>query len=498
MQEAKDLNPQSSGGDLKTPAIPDKEGQSESNSPENDVEAQKSSLQKGSEESDHDKSFPQKLKKFVKECFSAYGAAFIGTGTLMPVFISITTLLFYFTPTIPFLPLLNPEWYSLTYGLLSLFIMWPLTSLCFAYFATAQGVNPHSYGILYDRYVKLNANITSMQKFRFEVEECVVFERARMQCEELKTTFISYPYGIKWITGYGYISAWQLLHSAEEALILIEPLTLVISDVMHDFQSIQDSALNNREELLKRLKTGISDLSPHMKRYLSEVDRSNTGVPGHNTDEPSEGQSLSEIPNESKRETDPVKMASPNASWYEISKEKVARAMLYSIRRELNKFRDMSWLGIMKQRNQLAQTIFLTGIVTYFLLCLSLVTNIHRDVLISATVFYSVAALVGLFDRFYRESQVESKIMSVDDYGLSMARLIAVPLLSGLAGIGGVLVTMGLIALAGKQDATLESVFATDLRNLLIAAIFGLTPNLLIKNLQQSAEKFASNLQKKT
>ncbi len=72
------------------------------------------------------------------------------------------------------------------------------------------------------------------------------------------------------------------------------------------------------------------------------------------------------------------------------------------------------------------------------------------------------------------------------------------PLLSGLAGIGGVLVTTGLTALAGKPDLTLGSVFTSDPRTLLIhllvAAIFGLTPNLLIKNLQQSADKLASNL----
>ena len=71
MQEAKDLNPQPSDDNLKTPAIPDKEDRSGNNSPENDVEALELSQREDSKKSHSDKSFPQKLKKFVKECFSA-------------------------------------------------------------------------------------------------------------------------------------------------------------------------------------------------------------------------------------------------------------------------------------------------------------------------------------------------------------------------------------------------------------------------------------------
>ncbi len=43
--------------------------------------------------------------------------------------------------------------------------------------------------------------------------------------------------------------------------------------------------------------------------------------------------------------------------------------------------------------------------------------------------------MMGLFSRIYRESLTST---AVDDYGLTLARLIATPLLSGLAGVGGV------------------------------------------------------------
>ena len=86
---------------------------------------------------------------------------------------------------------------------------------------------------------------------------------------------------------------------------------------------------------------------------------------------------------------------------------------------------------------------------------------------------------------------------AIDDYGLSLARLVATPLLSGLAGIGGVIITLVLSdALTSASSITFENLFRFDLNYLLTAAAFGLAPNLIISGLQQKTAKYVSDLQK--
>lgn len=107
-----------------------------------------------------------------------------------------------------------------------------------------------------------------------------------------------------------------------------------------------------------------------------------------------------------------------------------------------------------------------------------------------------VGAVMGLFGRIYRESQIST---AFDDYGLSVTRLVATPLLSGLAGIGGVFLFSSLLSqpIASSTNATLsvESIFALSRPEFIIAAaIFGLAPNLIIRGLQEKSEKYISAL----
>jgi hypothetical protein len=69
-------------------------------------------------------------------------------------------------------------------------------------------------------------------------------------------------------------------------------------------------------------------------------------------------------------------------------------------------------------------------------------------------------------------------------------------LLSGLAGIGGVIITLVLSDTVTSRSITLESIFKFDPGYLLTAAAFGLAPNLIISGLQQRTAKYASDLQK--
>lgn len=113
----------------------------------------------------------------------------------------------------------------------------------------------------------------------------------------------------------------------------------------------------------------------------------------------------------------------------------LARAVLRTVRRSINEFRDGRWNGLTVARNRLLATMIFTGLTAYALLAIAIITGAPRSTVVAASAFYLVGATVGLCGRLRGESQTES---AVEDYGLSTARLITIPLFCGLAAIGGV------------------------------------------------------------
>jgi hypothetical protein len=88
-----------------------------------------------------------------------------------------------------------------------------------------------------------------------------------------------------------------------------------------------------------------------------------------------------------------------------------------------------------------------------------------------------------------------------EDYGLSHVRLIQIPLFSGLAAVGGVVLTRLLIELnldsESAQMPSFEEIlsFRQNPLGLIAAAVFGLTPTLLVSSLQRRAEQWKEDLQ---
>ncbi len=294
-----------------------------------------------------------------------------------------------------------------------------------------------------------------------------------------------------WVLGIGYIIAWGKLHRAEEALIEVEPVEIVIRGAMHDKLSIQDSELSNRDELLKKLRQAIKELNPAIERefktYRPEDDDDDEIQELRHLIKEIAAKVQIDLDSELVNKSESNQVISPDA-------EAMARVTLREVRRTLNGFRDRLWEGLLRARNHLRSTTFVTGFVTHLLLSVvimsSVVTSSGRDQILAATVFYIVGATMGLFSRIYRESLTST---AVDDYGLSLARLIATPLLSGLAGVGGVLLFSTLVS--ESLTFPTSTIFRLDRPDYIIAAaFFGLTPNLIIRSLQQRSEKYISAL----
>jgi hypothetical protein len=116
--------------------------------------------------------------------------------------------------------------------------------------------------------------------------------------------------------------------------------------------------------------------------------------------------------------------------------EQLARAALRHVRNAINEYRNTRWNGLIVARNRLVATFTLTAMIIFALLAIAIMSGAEKSMIIAATVFYLVGATVGLLDRLRSASQAES---AIPDYGLSAARLITVPLFSGLGALGGLL-----------------------------------------------------------
>jgi len=172
-----------------------------------------------------------------------------------------------------------------------------------------------------------------------------------------------------------------------------------------------------------------------------------------------------------------------------------ALTILSEVRHEINYFRDSVWEGIINARNRLADTSAVLGFAAYSLLALAIFMNVHYSTIVWTVVYFLVGALAGLFARSQSEWTTDT---AVDDFGLSTTRLLHVHWLSGLAAVGGVLVTSladALVSTTAQGNSELSEIFGSQPFLLIVAAVFGLTPDLLIRRLTQQADKYKEDLQ---
>jgi hypothetical protein len=442
-----------------------------------------------------DASKPQRsFFDYVKIGLNAYGGSLAGSIWVVPIGTSAVTLGFYLSPPLSIFGQNPPNWYAIAFGMLFSYIICAIIALFLCYFATAEGSNTGSYGLLASRICQLEARLSVIDSSEagvlpknFTEYQRVALKEAHDHLADLKNYLYRHPAGLNWVLGIGYIIAWGKLHSAEEALIEVEPIEMVIRGAMHDKLSIQDSKLSDRDELLKKLRQAIKELHPAIERefntYRPEDDSEIIHKLKHHIKAIAVKVQI-DLDGELFNKGEANLVVSPEA-------EARARVTVREVRRTLNEFRDRLWEGVVRARNHLRATTFVTGFVTYLLLGIVLMSrDVSREQILAATVFYIVGAIMGLFSRIYRESLTST---AVDDYGLSLARLIATPLLSGLAGVGGVLVFSTFVS--ESFTTSVANLFKIDRPDYLIAAaFFGLTPNLIIRGLQQRSEKYISAL----
>jgi hypothetical protein len=464
-----------------------------------DVGIDKPSLPDSLDETDHaQESYDPKYESIDKESedrpltgrqrWKAYGATLFLMGSVVHSVASIVTVALFFVLSLP--PSLS-LWFVCVCGSVSTYIVFLIIAIfCYSSVGTVQGAGMRSFGQLRTRLCQLRARFDALGirgessvAFADEdfsnaagVEAYRCYECARWYLQEHRA-------GLRWVTGMGYINAWGLVHRSEEALVKVEPAEIVFRGAVHDRLAMQDSKIGKRDELLNKLTTAAMDLYPEGAIYF--------------IDDSQLLRKIAEVVNKIHAAQPPVDIDDLKSNSRE--RQNAARMMLGEIRRTLNEYRDNLWESILRERNRLMNTIAVTGLVTHILLCITIVMmgiiHAEKTLLMAATAYYVVGAIAGLFLRFWNEINSDN---AMEDFGLSMARLLAIPLLSGLAGIGGVLISLLLsdILTSSGQAITFADMFRFDPNYFLTAAAFGLAPDLLIRGLQQKVAKYSSELRK--
>jgi len=471
---------------------------------------------------------------------TGYWASFLLTGTMIPIASSAIVVALYFSndDLIRLIQYLSPftnfelhsSWLLLLLAHILTILLWLVAAwICYP-FATARSANPGSYGLLSARLCQLRAklgitgsdhDLRMLEKKCEDIKEaireiCKIHDKSPQKMDndgdqaarkmdndgnqaaritaltsyiDLRKMFYLHPSGLPWAFGSGYCNAWRLLHQAEEAIIAFDSKEEIIYEAMGDKLALQGSAIGARDELLETLIQAVMVLQPAAGIYLEDQRSNKESIILTDLKEEAFDEFLLRHDVLIRKDNNPT----PD--------EPAARSALRRVKRAINSLRDRGWEGLLRARNRLLASIAITGIVTHVLLCMTIMTIFNNappnPYLVAATAFYLVGAVAGLFGRFYRESMAKSV---VDDFGFSTTRFIATPLLSGLAGVGGVLLTVTLIKLGGSGLSSLSvldlgQIFMLTPQFLLLAAIFGLTPNLLITGLQNTAKKYESEIQ---
>ncbi|HLZ61934.1 MAG TPA: hypothetical protein VKR06_33740 [Ktedonosporobacter sp.] len=472
----------------------------------------------------------RELIRWITPSLKAYTAMLVAVGVALPIMASAITLGFYLS---------QPSASALMDGALLSWVIWLVLSALLSFLATAKGANKRSYCLIAGRMQELKARLGLKEgpdghPAPMTDEEMLKAVGLDMSCASasqliaVREAHIAYSAawkslyhscsGLAWVLGIGYVNAWSLVHRAEEALIEVVSPDLMIRGAMHDKACIQHSRIANRDDLLAKLTQAVKDLDPLAMIYFSKkqplegheelLNKLMQATMGHRDALRKLGQAINQsdlstqIEENTKLDFEDTHEEPEEQVTVAPSLEMRARARLAlrEVRRTLNEFRDSLWEGIVRTRNHLLVAILLMGLVTHSVLCIAILTAGSSHIL-AAIIYYMAGAMAGLFGRLYSEL---AGTTTIDDYNLSLTQWVVNLLVSGLAGVGGVLITSLVFSalLAGNSlsqevlpPASLQSVFRLDDPYALLAsAIFGLAPNVIIRSLQQKMGSFSSSL----
>ena len=436
--------------------------------------------------------------------FRGYGAALVLGLPVLPVVVSAVTIVIYLSNTSA------SAWFSIASGAISTYVLWLLVSLLLVPLTSPRNANSRSYGLLESRFQQLQTRLNVLSNEypldgrdpKYEAlpdYQKTALNEAHDKLDEIAENINDSNTRLAWTLGYGYVNVWGMLHRAEEALVEVEPEKMVMRGAMHDKMAISNSQMSNRDELLAKLRFAAKKLDSSMIGLFKPLA---VPAPPEDNDSPDIQQLEKDVQQIAEHLGVKLHRAYAGSSSGDASTkpshdgedEARARLTLREVRRSLNDYRDHLWEGLLRARNNLLGVTFVTSVGTHILLCIAIlalpVNTTSHATIIAAVSYYMLGAIAGLFGRI---GQATLANIAVDDYGLTLAQVISRPLYSGLAGLGGVLLSSTVLGITTTN--TVQSVFVSvRIDYLIVAAAFGLTPNLIAGGLQNQSNRLLSAL----
>jgi len=390
----------------------------------------------------------------------------------LPFLAALITIIAYLSPSpqpaVAFFNWLGPSNIVIILGLIITLVLWLLLAIPCMRFATAEDARPSDYeglkGAVKALEIRLKVvkekdeatqdNALEHKKEKDEATQDNALEHKKARDIVISDVEAAVDYintrlcsqGWHWLST-GYVSLWDRVNEADEAIIDVLPCETVIESAKYEELRLKNSMVSESEALYTPLKKAINTLSPAKA-----------------TD------TMSSDPNRSSPSTAINGQVSQQS-------EHEARANIRIVKAALHKFTNERWDGLVRARNQLMVTAFLTAFFSYILVIIAILAKVPAMNALDAMVFYFLGAIVGLFGRLFDERNADTVI---DDYGLSMARIIVTPLISGLAALVGVLFV--------TTSSTIDTIYKISLQNLVFASVLGFAPNILISILRSKSE----------
>lgn len=338
-------------------------------------------------------------------------------------------------------------------------IGWAVLALGFAYRNHPAKVNSRVWAEVTERYRTIRTQVdalpaqdrTSAAFMEAEahlrwLERCVGIAGCATVDSAPGSVSLSSSTSANWAASFRFVDIWTALHRAEEALLELQSKDVITAEIVRDQLRLSGSGL-------RRLSTRLAALADQIPSLVTDASK-----------------------------------VVPPPDWSEVARR------LREMRFALNEFRDSRIDGLIRAQNRLTRTTMMTGFTAYLLFILSLVLGAPAAAVAGAAIFFLVGALIGLFAQLRSDALLDE---AVEDYGLSAARLRQTAVASGIAAIGGVMLMAITVDTATTgTEIELRNIYnvATSPGQLLIAAVFGLTPQLLIDRLTAKAEEYRKDL----
>jgi hypothetical protein len=426
------------------------------------------------------------------------GSRFTDAVSTLPIFPFFGTLLALLTydycrhlPTAPLSPLGGScGTYNLIVTALA-FCIWCLTSMALCHAAGASRSDTANRRAYLQVYSKLNAVFGHLRdnSCRLAMEQSngallptTLADDARRRIGAYNAACLQYNKacavlavgGPQWMDGAGYVNVTTILHRAEENLFEFEDELAVLGDALYDYQRIETSTIDAgvREQLLAKIKCATYAISPGIYRlYWTD----------NNGDKQSIGKSTG-----------------------------VARATLRVVRRTMNELRDGIRAELVRVRTKSINASTFLGVSVFVLVMTGILAYSHprpptdsARLIVGPLIFFLVAAATGLVYRLYSDSRAgrTDSIKGSEDSDLTDVPFEFAPLVSGIAGLGGILVTGGLAILTSAPGQAIpysvSPLFDPAVlgQSVIVAAAFGIAPGLLFDRLAQYTDGLKKDLQ---